>query len=61
MVPKFNVVGQDTTKQKMGVGRTTTRDLLVNAFSKTLPTVTNDLINFCRKEKNKIARFKAGT
>lgn len=59
VAPKHTVVGNDTTVKKPGVGRTTTRDLLVNAFSKTLPNVTNDLINFCRKEKNKI-RFSQG-
>ncbi|XP_065200362.1 protein ELYS isoform X2 [Planococcus citri] len=56
-VPKFAIVGKDTQKQDSG-GRTTTRDLLVNAFSKTLPNVTNDLINFCRKERDKIYRHK---
>lgn len=58
-VPKFGIVGNNTTKQDNS-GRTTTRDLLVNAFSKTLPNVTNDLINICRKERDKIYRYKHG-
>lgn len=60
VVPKFEVVGRETAKQNSKVGRVTTRDLLVGAFSKTLPGVTNELISFCRKEKDKIYRYKEG-
>lgn len=56
-LPKYGIIGNDTTKQNSN-GRTTTRDLLVNAFSKTLPSVTNELINFCRKERDKLYRHK---
>lgn len=60
VVPKFEVVGRETAKQNSKTGRVTTRDLLVGAFSKTLPSVTNELISFCRKEKDKIYRYKEG-
>ncbi|XKL67939.1 hypothetical protein PGB90_003430 [Kerria lacca] len=58
VVPKFGLVGHDTTKQNSDKGRITTKDLLVDAFSKTLPGVTNELIALCRKEKDKVYRFK---
>ncbi|XKL59538.1 hypothetical protein PGB90_000554 [Kerria lacca] len=55
---KIWTVGHDTTKQNSDKGRITTKDLLVDAFSKTLPGVTNELIALCRKEKDKVYRFK---
>lgn len=59
VLPKHGIIGNNTTKQETSTGgRTTTRDLLVNAFSKTLPNVTNELITFCRKERDKIYRHK---
>ncbi|XKL61083.1 hypothetical protein PGB90_008140 [Kerria lacca] len=58
VVPKFGLVGHDTTKQNSDKGRITTKDLLVDAVSKTLPGVTNELIALCRKEKDKMYRFK---